>query len=255
MRSGNGLCAITDDECSVVVKPDPVVAMVVTKKPPLVGGVIATDMTGELTPHGSECGDRVSRSNSIAELTPTWTLSALQRLSVEEQTTLGRKLGGAGPVARNKSGTSPEPTADSPFRVVLQNAVVQGDLEAAAAALKSGADPNERDDLRHSSLHFAASRGDVRCLRKLMRSGARANVANNVRNLSGIQRKIEVVVRGRGGGYSHIATVGVGVVMSVRVFYFALALCWFAVASPLATRTKGHVSSVSFFFTSFELRF
>lgn len=184
MRSGNGLCAIIDDDCTVVAKPEPVVVpatTAVTQKPPAAGEVIATDLTGELTPHGSECGDRVSRSSSIAELTPTWTLSALQRLSVEEQTTLGRKLGGAGPVARNKSGTSPEPTADSPFRVVLQNAVVQGDLEAAAAALNSGADPNERDDLRHSSLHFAAAKGDVLCLQRLMRSGARANVANNVR--------------------------------------------------------------------------
>ncbi|CAM9939700.1 unnamed protein product, partial [Laminaria digitata] len=70
--------------------------------------------------------------------------------------------------------------ADSPYRVVLQKAVVEGDLEAASAALLSGADPNERDDLRHSSLHFAAAKGDIGCVRELMSTGARANVANNV---------------------------------------------------------------------------
>lgn len=170
MRSGNGLCSI--DDTSMPVKPD---TTCMSKQQNSVA--IDTDLTGELTPNGSECGD----STATSELSRTWTLSALQRLSVEEQTTLGRKLGGSGPVARNKSATSPEQAAaDSPFRVVLQNAVVQGDLEAAAAALHSGADPNERDELRHSSLHFAAARGDVVCLRELMRSGARANVANNV---------------------------------------------------------------------------
>lgn len=207
MRSGNGLCSIEDS----LVEPTSSCAIAKTTeqpghnsssvllKPPRQS--IAVDLTGELTPHGSECGDSASRSSSIAELTPTWTLSALQRLSVEEQTTLGRKLGGSGPLAhRNKSGTGAivkssqsaassgdsyeQAKADSPFRVVLQNAVVQGDLEAAAAALESGADPNERDELRHSSLHFAAAKGDILCLRKLMESGARANVANNV-SLSG----------------------------------------------------------------------
>lgn len=202
MRSGNGLCSIEDSlveatsSCGTKASELSGNTSNVLMKPPRQS--IAIDLTGELTPHGSECGDAssASRSSSIAELTPTWTLSALQRLSVEEQTTLGRKLGGSGPLAhRNKAGTgaivkSPAAAssgdsyewakADSPFRVVLQNAVVQGDLEAAAAALESGADPNERDELRHSSLHFAAAKGDVLCLRKLMGSGARANVANNV---------------------------------------------------------------------------
>ena len=158
--------------------------------------IIATDLTGELTPRGSTCegddasGDRVDDPVPVeGELTRT--LSALQRLSVEERTTLQRKL-------REQQHSSREPTdqersrseednsliaADSPFRVVLQKAVVEGDVEAAAAALRSGADPNERDDLRHSSLHFAAAKGDIECLQALMNSGARANVANNVSEL------------------------------------------------------------------------
>lgn len=155
MRSGHGFSTIDDSrtEGFMVAKSG------VSK------ASIATDLTGELTPNGSECGD--------GELTRT--LSALQRLSIEEQTTLSRKLG-SGPIPRK----TPEAPADSPFRVVLQNAVVQGDFDAAAAALRSGADPNERDDLRHSSLHFAAAKGDVACLLELMRCGARTNVANNV---------------------------------------------------------------------------
>lgn len=155
MRSGHGFCTIDDTRADFCVPTSSAASKV----------AIGTDLTGELTPNGSECGD--------GELTRT--LSALQRLSVEEQTTLGRKLG-SGPIARKASEAAP----DSPFRVVLQNAVVQGDIEAASAALRSGADPNERDDLRHSSLHFAAAKGDVACLRELMRSGARVNVANNV---------------------------------------------------------------------------
>lgn len=155
MRSGHGFCTIDDtraDVCTVATSAANKVS-------------IATDLTGELTPNGSECGE--------GELTRT--LSALQRLSVEEQTTLVRKLG-SGPISRKAS----EGPADSPFRVVLQNAVVQGDLEAASAALRSGADPNERDDLRHSSLHFAAANGDIACLKELMANRARTNVANNV---------------------------------------------------------------------------
>lgn len=145
---------------------------------------IATDLTGELTPSASECGDDHAR-NSEGELTRT--LSALQRLSLEEQTTLRRKLGQQQQSSRDPDFDKPNAqddvipvSADSPYRVVLQKAVVEGDLEAATAALRSGADPNERDDLRHSSLHFAAAKGDIGCLAELMNSGARANVANNV---------------------------------------------------------------------------
>lgn len=145
---------------------------------------IATGLTGELTPSGSECGDETSAS---AEGELTRTLSALQRLSVEEQTTLRRKLGQQLQSSRepdfDKSKAQDDViavAADSPYRVVLQKAVVEGDLEAASGALLSGADPNERDDLRHSSLHFAAAKGDIGCVRELMSSGARANVANNV---------------------------------------------------------------------------
>lgn len=151
---------------------------------------IATGLTGELTPSASECGDEnnapsSSRSSSSGELTRT--LSALQRLSEEERTNLRRKLGQQLQASRepdhDKSKAQDDAiavAADSPYRVVLQKAVVEGDLEAASAALLSGADPNERDDLRHSSLHFAAAKGDIGCVRELMSSGARANVANNV---------------------------------------------------------------------------
>lgn len=152
---------------------------------------IAMDPTGELTPAGSACEgdyeDYVGHPRKEGELTRT--LSALQRLSVEERTTLQRKL-------REQQQQSSRETADSdraskedtlsiapdsPYRVILQKAVVEGDLEAVTAALCSGADPNERDELRHSSLHFAAAKGDIGCLQELMNSGARANVANNVR--------------------------------------------------------------------------
>lgn len=164
------------------------------------GEAIATELTGELTPSGSACD---GEDDSEGELTRT--LSALQRLSVEDQTTLRRKLGaqqqqqssrclddnnrsssqpGAGGGTKEGKGEQGMAAlgvpADSPFRVVLQKAVVESDLEAAKAALRSGADPNERDDLCHSSLHFAAAKGDIGCLRELMQSGARANVANNV---------------------------------------------------------------------------
>ncbi|CAN0302416.1 unnamed protein product, partial [Ectocarpus sp. 12 AP-2014] len=169
------------------------------------GEPIATELTGEITPSGSACG---GEEDSEGELTRT--LSALQRLSVEDQTTLRRKLGAqqqqqssrclddnhrsssqpegvaAAAVAGSKEGKGEQGMAalgvpaDSPFRVVLQKAVVESDVEAAKAALRSGADPNERDDLCHSSLHFAAAKGDIGCLRELMQSGARANVANNV---------------------------------------------------------------------------
>lgn len=180
MRSGHGFCAIDDSDSEdeiPITKPSSKVAII-------------TDPTGELTPNGSVCGhSRSGSGSSSGELTQT--LSALQRLSAEEQTTLGRKLG-SGPISSRSKFASTTPTtssvpeggemgpADSPFRVVLQNAVVQGDVDASAAALRSGADPNERDELRHSSLHFAAAKGDVACLKELMQSGARANVANNV---------------------------------------------------------------------------
>lgn len=147
---------------------------------------IATGLTGELTPSASECGDdNNAASSSEGELTRT--LSALQRLSEEERTNLRRKLGQQLQASRepdhDKSKAQDDViavAADSPYRVVLQKAVVEGDLQAASAALLSGADPNERDDLRHSSLHFAAAKGDIGCVRELMSSGARANVANNV---------------------------------------------------------------------------
>ncbi|CAB1097677.1 unnamed protein product [Ectocarpus sp. CCAP 1310/34] len=191
MISGYGMLAIEDP------------APAATKA---AGELIATELTGEITPSGSACE---GEQDSEGELTRT--LSALQRLSVEDQTTLRRKLGAqqqqqssrclddknrsssqpegaaaAAAAAWTKEGKGEEGTAalgvpaDSPFRVVLQKAVVEGDLEAAKAALRSGADPNERDDLCHSSLHFAAAKGDMGCLRELMQSGARANVANNV---------------------------------------------------------------------------
>lgn len=178
MTSGFGLLAI-DDELDAVMSKQ--------------GCTIATDLTGELTPSGSACADE-SADEGAGELTRT--LSALQRLSVQEQTTLSLKLGhqasggGHSKEKTNKSSSVVDDVegpvgglsaaVDSPFRVVLQKAVVQGDLAAATAALGSGADPNERDDLRHSSLHFAAAKGDVDCLKELMNSGARANVANNV---------------------------------------------------------------------------
>lgn len=173
MTSGFGLLAIDDhiDEMH------------------LAGGkqaIIATDLTGELTPSGSVCDDDSDAQEPDGELTRT--LSALQRLSEEEQTTLRRKLGQQQQSCREPDADKGQDhdedipaAADSPYRVVLQKAVVEGDLEAASAALRSGADPNERDDLRHSSLHFAAAKGDMGCLRELMGSGARANVANNVR--------------------------------------------------------------------------
>ncbi|CAN0256170.1 unnamed protein product, partial [Ectocarpus fasciculatus] len=189
MISGYGMLAIED--------PAPPAAA--TKA---AGEAIATELTGELTPSGSAC-DGEEEDDSEGELTRT--LSALQRLSVEDHTTLRRKLGAEKQQSSrclddNNRSSSNQPEgaggggtkdgeqgmaalgvpADSPFRVVLQKAVVESDLEAATAALRSGADPNERDDLCHSSLHFAAAKGDIGCLRELMQSGARANVANNV---------------------------------------------------------------------------
>lgn len=162
---------------------------------------IATGLTGELTPSASECGDdNNAASSSDGELTRT--LSALQRLSEEERTNLRRKLGQQLQASREPDHDRSKAqddviavAADSPYRVVLQKAVVEGDLEAASAALLSGADPNERDDLRHSSLHFAAAKGDIGCVRELMSSGARANVANNVSAHSWL-RLLFLVARG-----------------------------------------------------------
>lgn len=185
MLSKNGFMAIDCDN-----EPAPAI-----KKAAAGAAAIATELTGELTPSGSACeGDGDEEGGEL-----TRTLSALQRLSVEEQTTLRRKLGAQQQSSRclddsNSAGSSRDSgkaeskdavvlgaaAADSPFRVVLQKAVVESDLASATAALASGADPNERDDLCHSSLHFAAAKGDIGCLRELMRSGARANVANNV---------------------------------------------------------------------------
>lgn len=179
MLSKNGFMAIDCDN-----EPAPV-----HKKG---AAAIATELTGELTPSGSACeGEEDEQGGEL-----TRTLSALQRLSVQEQTTLRRKLGAQqqssrcledshnGSLGRDsgkpESSDVVEAAADSPFRVVLQKAVVESNLASATAALASGADPNERDDLCHSSLHFAAAKGEIRCLRELMRSGARANVANNV---------------------------------------------------------------------------
>lgn len=191
MISGFGLLSIDDH----MDRQQPAAATkdIVDKR-----ATIATNPTGELTPSGSLIfgeDEPLSPSEASGELTRT--LSALQRLSLEDQTTLRRKLGQqqqhgscrdlsseyadkSKPVS--KSDDAVAVVADSPYRVVLQKAVVEGDLEAATAALFSGADPNERDDLRHSSLHFAAAKGDISCLRELMKSGARANVANNVRS-------------------------------------------------------------------------
>lgn len=175
MTSGFGLLSIDEGIGSTLGKTKATIAM---------------DPTGELTPAGSACEgdyeDDVGYVRKEGELTRT--LSALQRLSVEERTTLQRKLREqqqssrepADPDRANKEDSFPI-APDSPYRVILQKAVVEGDLEAAAAALRSGADPNERDELRHSSLHFAAAKGDIGCLQELMNSGARANVANNVR--------------------------------------------------------------------------
>ncbi|CAM9673707.1 unnamed protein product, partial [Hapterophycus canaliculatus] len=186
MLSKNGFMAIDCDNESAPVM----------KKMAAGAAAIATELTGELTPSGSACeGEGDEQGGEL-----TRTLSALQRLSVQEQTTLRRKLGAqqqssrclddshnAGGSLGRDSGKQESKdavalgaaAADSPFRVVLQKAVVESDLASATAALASGADPNERDDLCHSSLHFAAAKGDIGCLRELMRSGARANVANN----------------------------------------------------------------------------
>lgn len=198
MSSGFGLLAIDDRLDEVAIKK---------QLPP--AEVIATELTGELSPSGSACEGEEEEDEERGGGALTRTLSALQRLSVEDQTTLRRKLGAQLQTSRDNTtnnGSSSSvtkdpkeqessniskgekgesiavgaPAADSPFRVVLQKAVVESDLEAATAALVSGADPNERDELCHSSLHFAAAKGDIDCLRELMRSGARANVANNV---------------------------------------------------------------------------
>lgn len=194
MSSGFGLVVIDDHLEDEFVK-----------KQPALGETITTKLTSELSPSVSACEgeERVEQERAGGVLTRT--LSALQRLSLEEQTTLRLKLGAQQQSSRDINTTSDgssssvtkdqkdqessskgediavgAPAADSPYRVVLQKAVVESDLEAATAALMSGADPNERDELCHSSLHFAAAKGDIECLRELMRSGARANVANNV---------------------------------------------------------------------------
>lgn len=178
MKSAAGMLAIDDEEAVVACKP---------KHTP----AIVTEVTGELTPSGSACEGEEEGNNSH-DLTRT--LSALQRLSLVDQTTLRSKLqgkqarGSIAPEEQESSSSSSSSSkqaedvvVDSPIQVVLNKAVVESDLVGLTAALRSGGQPNDRDSKGHSPLHFAAAKGDIGCLRHLMQSGARANVANNVR--------------------------------------------------------------------------
>ncbi|CAN0010298.1 unnamed protein product [Choristocarpus tenellus] len=116
------------------------------------------------------------------------TISALVRLSIEDRTHLGEKLATTSPSPiGSKKRSSRRPAAETPFRVVLHHAVITGNVEDVKSALRSGASPDERDFLRHSSLHFAAARGDMKCLKELMAGGARVNIANKVKeNVIGV---------------------------------------------------------------------
>lgn len=171
MKSAAGMLAIDDEEMAAAGGKH--------KQAPS----IATDVTGELTPSGSACeGEDEAGSHDL-----TRTLSALQRLSLVDQTTLRSKLQGKqgrGSIGQEEQESSKEAAedvaVDSPIQVVLNKAVVESDLVGLKAALQSGGQPNDRDSKGHSPLHFAAAKGDIGCLRHLMQSGARANVANNV---------------------------------------------------------------------------
>lgn len=173
MKSAAGMLAIDDEEALMMKQQQ--------KQTPS----IATEVTGELTPSGSACEGEEEGGDS-RDLTRT--LSALQRLSLIDQTTLRSKLQGKqgrGSSSQQEeqessSKESEDVAVDSPIQVVLNKAVVESDLVGLTAALRSGGQPNDRDSKGHSPLHFAAARGDMGCLRHLMQSGARANVANNV---------------------------------------------------------------------------
>ena len=174
MKSAAGMLAIDDEEAIMAASKQ--------KQTPL----IVTEVTGELTPSGSACeGEEEGDAHDL-----TRTLSALQRLSLVDQTTLRSKLQGKqgrGSITQEEPESSEEAedvVVDSPIQVVLNKAVVESDLVGLTAALKSGGQPNDRDSKGHSPLHFAAAKGDIGCLRHLMQSGARANVANNVRRLA-----------------------------------------------------------------------
>lgn len=195
MHSQQGLLAIEDHV-------EPVAAASLKEKP--AAEAISTELTGELTPSNSACEGEEAEQQQQGTGDLTRTLESLQALSLEHQTSLRRKLGaqqssrcleedakdakrqesgGAG--AGGSSGGKEEsedvpPPVDSPIQVVLNKAVLASDREAATAALRSGADPNHRDANHHTPLHFGAAKGDIGCLRELMQSGARANVANNV---------------------------------------------------------------------------
>eukprot|EP00903_Cladosiphon_okamuranus_P010480 g9915.t2 len=172
MKSAAGMLAIDDEEAMLTSNQ---------KQTP----AIVTEVTGELTPSGSAC-EGEEEGNDSHDLTRT--LSALQRLSLVDQTTLRSKLQGKqgrGSIApeeqESSSGEEAEDVVvDSPIQVVLNKAVVESDLVGLTAALRSGGVPNDRDSKGHSPLHFAAAKGDIGCLHQLMQSGARANVANNV---------------------------------------------------------------------------
>lgn len=171
MKSAAGMLAIDDEEVVLASKHQ--------KQTP----AIVTEVTGELTPSGSACEGEEESSHDL-----TRTLSALQRLSLVDQTTLRSKLQGKqgrGSITQKEeqesSKEAEDAAVDSPIQVVLNKAVVESDLAGLTAALRSGGQPNDRDSKGHSPLHFAAAKGDIGCLRHLMQSGARANVANNVR--------------------------------------------------------------------------
>ena len=199
MHSQQGLLAIDDH-----VEPEELLK----GKP--AAEAISTELTGELTPSASACeGEEADQQQGKAGGDLTRTLASLQALSLEHQTSLRRKLGaqqssrcldedgsgkdhrrqesgGSGKVekkgedAAGAAAAAAAPPADSPIQVVLNKAVLASDMEAATAALRTGADPNHRDANHHTPLHFGAAKGDIGCMRELMRSGARANVANNV---------------------------------------------------------------------------
>lgn len=189
MHSQQGLLAIDDH-----VEP----AATLKEKP--AAEAISTELTGELTPSVSACEGEETEQQQQGTGDLTRTLESLQALSLEHQTSLRRKLGaqqssrcleedgrdakrqesgGAGS-GGGKEESEDVPPADSPIQVVLNKAVLASDQEAATAALRSGADPNHRDANHHTPLHFGAAKGDIGCLRELMKQGARANVANNV---------------------------------------------------------------------------
>src|ERR1043166_5230397 len=61
----------------------------------------------------------------------------------------------------------------------LMRAALAGDLKTVKMLLKSGADPNDRNDEGRTALMFAAINRETSCAKELLRYGAEVNVVAN----------------------------------------------------------------------------